>query len=120
MPRTTETIGFSVPPPIARQVERLAKAENLTKSELFRDMVRVYKKYHKQREAFDEAWAMKLIREAQEEERQNPMTKEELMREEAELNRYASAQAKKMGIKEKDIDRIIHEHRKERRYARRS
>lgn len=48
------------------------------------------------------------------------MTKEELMREEAELNRYASAQAKKMGIKEKNIDRIIHEHRKERRHARRS
>ncbi len=28
--------------------------------------------------------------------------------------------AKKMGIKEKNIDRIIHEHRKERRHARRS
>lgn len=118
MPRTTETIGFSVPPPVARQVERLAKAENLTKSELFRDMVRVYKQYREQREEFDETWALKVIREAQEEQRRNPMTQEEIKKEDEELRRYAAAQTKKMGIKEKDIDRIIHEYRKERRHAR--
>jgi hypothetical protein len=94
MTRITETIGFSVPPAIARQVERLARAERRTKSELFREMVRVYERYRKQEERYDEAWAMHLIREAKEEARLRPLTREEMDREEEELNRYAEAQSK--------------------------
>ncbi|MBF4509206.1 MAG: ribbon-helix-helix protein, CopG family [Aeromicrobium sp.] len=44
MPRTARTIGFSVPPELADEVERLAAEEGRTKSELFREMVRVYKR----------------------------------------------------------------------------
>ncbi|MGH9426760.1 MAG: ribbon-helix-helix protein, CopG family, partial [Terriglobia bacterium] len=77
MARMTETIGFSVPPPVARQVERMAKAERRTKSALFRDMVRVYERNRRQEEQYDEAWAMRLIEEAKEEERLHPMTQEE-------------------------------------------
>lgn len=44
MARTATTIGFSVPPEIAADVERIAAAEGRTKSELFREMVRVYKR----------------------------------------------------------------------------
>ncbi len=53
MARTATTIGFSVPPELAREVQRMAEAEGRTKSELFREMVRVYKR---QRElvAFEE------------------------------------------------------------------
>ena len=120
MPRTTEVIGFSVPPLIARQVERLAKAEHITKSELFRDMVRVYKQYREQREKFDETWAIRLIQEAQKEDRRNPMPPEQLKKEDVDFRRSAAAQATELGIKDKDIDRIIHERRKERRHARRS
>jgi hypothetical protein len=116
MARMTETIGFSVPPAIARQVERLAKAERRTKSELFREMVRVYERYRKQEEQYDEAWVMRLVREVEEEDRVRPMTQEEIEKEEEDLNRYAEAQSKKLGIKEKDIDRIIHEHRARRRH----
>jgi hypothetical protein len=43
---------------------------------------------------------MNLVREVQEERRCRPMTQEELDREEEELNRYAEAQSKKLGIKE--------------------
>lgn len=117
MARTTETIGFSVPPSIARQVERFAKAEQRTKSELFREMVRVYERYREQGEEYDEEWALNVMREAQEEERLHPMSPEEHRREEEELLRYGAAQARKMGIKDKDIDRIIHENRKRRRNA---
>jgi hypothetical protein len=120
MARITETIGFSVPPAIARQVERLAKTERRTKSELFREMVRVYERYRKQEERYDEAWAMHLIREAKEEARLHPMAREEMDREEEELNRYAEAQSKKLGIKEKDIDRLIHEFRAQQRNQNRS
>lgn len=42
MARTAVTIGFSVPPETAELVERMAVREGRSKSELFRDMVRVY------------------------------------------------------------------------------
>ncbi len=44
MARTAVTIGFSVPPEVAALVERMAKREGKSKSELFRDMVRVYER----------------------------------------------------------------------------
>jgi hypothetical protein len=44
MARTAKTVGFSVPPELAEEIERLASAEGRTKSELFREMVRVYRR----------------------------------------------------------------------------
>lgn len=44
MARTATTIGFSVPPELAAEVERMAHAEGRSKSELFREMVRVYRR----------------------------------------------------------------------------
>lgn len=41
--RTTKVIGFSVPPKIHDEVVSYAKSENKTKSELFREMVAVYR-----------------------------------------------------------------------------
>jgi hypothetical protein len=49
------------------------------------------------------------------------MSAEEEEREEAELQRYGAAQAKKLGIKsDKDIERTIQEHRKRHRHGGRS
>jgi hypothetical protein len=49
------------------------------------------------------------------------MTEEEEKREEAELQRYGAAQAKKLEIKsDKEIERIIQEHRRRHRHASRS
>ena len=42
MGRSTKTLTVSLPPRIYEEVERLAEQEKKTKSELFRDMVRVY------------------------------------------------------------------------------
>jgi metal-responsive CopG/Arc/MetJ family transcriptional regulator len=44
MARSAITIGFSVPPELAAEVERMARFEGRTKSELFREMVRVYRR----------------------------------------------------------------------------
>jgi metal-responsive CopG/Arc/MetJ family transcriptional regulator len=44
MARTAVTIGFSVPPELASEVERMAEMEGRTKSALFREMVRVYRR----------------------------------------------------------------------------
>lgn len=43
MGRTAVTIGFSVPPETAKLVDRMAANEGRTRSELFREMVRVYR-----------------------------------------------------------------------------
>jgi len=112
MSRTTKVLGFSVPPPLVREVEQVAKAERRTKSELFREMFRVYKCYRKQREQEEDDWVMKLIREAKEEQEKNPMPPEEIVAELEDLAREVSAKAKARGIKAKDVDRIIHAARK--------
>lgn len=44
MARNAVTIGFSVPPEVARMVEEIAEREGKSKSQLFRDMVRTYER----------------------------------------------------------------------------
>jgi len=43
--RVTKTVTVSLPPQVFEEVERLAKQERKTKSELFRDMISVYEDY---------------------------------------------------------------------------
>lgn len=45
MGRVSKTITVSLPPQVFNEVEKLAKQERKTKSELFRDMVGVYEDY---------------------------------------------------------------------------
>jgi predicted phage gp36 major capsid-like protein len=111
MSRTTKTLGFSVPPAVVKEVEGLAKAERRTKSELFREMVRVYRRYRAQRDRDEEQWIMKLIEEVKAEEKRRPTPPEELARQEAELAAYGQKQAKKLGIKPRDMNRLVREHR---------
>ena len=112
MRRTTQIMGFSVPPAVAREVETLARVERRTKSELFREMVRVYRRYRQQRDRDEDRWIMNLIAEAKAEQAQNPMSVEEMLKESDRLARYGAQQAKKLGIKPKDVNRIIHDYRK--------
>jgi len=117
-----EPTEFSVPPALARRMEKIARQERRTPIALLREMLRVYER-HKQKqeeEPYTEEWVMNLVREVEEEDRLHPKTQEELDREDEELRCYADAQTKKLGIKEKDIVRLIHERRKRRRHASRS
>jgi hypothetical protein len=118
-----EPTEFSVPPALAHRIEKLARQERRTPAALLREMLRLYERHKQEQEEkpYTEKWALRLMQEAQEEERLHPMTEEEEEREEAELRRYGAAQAKKLGIKsDKDIERIIQEHRKRHRHASRS
>ena len=113
-----EPTEFSVPPALARRVEKLARQERRTPAALLREMLRLYERHKQEQEEepYTEEWALRLMQEAQEEEWLHPMTEEEEERDEAELQRYGAAQAKKLGIKsDKDIERIIQEHRQEKR-----
>jgi metal-responsive CopG/Arc/MetJ family transcriptional regulator len=49
MSRTTKILGFSVPPSMVEEVEQIAQEERRTKSELFREMLRVYQAYRQHR-----------------------------------------------------------------------
>ncbi len=42
MGRSTKVLAFSVPPAIAREIDRTAREEQKTRSELFRDMWEAY------------------------------------------------------------------------------
>jgi metal-responsive CopG/Arc/MetJ family transcriptional regulator len=110
--RTSKILGFSVPPTVVKEVETLAKEERRTKSELFREMVRVYRRYRQQRQLDDERVIMKLIAETKAEEAKNPMSTEQLLSESKRLSGYGAAQAKKLGVKTEDTNRIVHERRK--------
>jgi len=50
--RTAKTIGFSVPPEVKKEIDTLAKKEGMTKSELFREMIRAYKQLRREKEFF--------------------------------------------------------------------
>ena len=43
MARKTKVLGFSVAPEIAEEVEAIARREGKTKSELFREMLAIYR-----------------------------------------------------------------------------
>ena len=115
MSRTSKTLGFSVPPTVVREVETLAKAERRTKSELFREMVRIYQRYRVQRDRDEERWITNLIVEANAEQIRNPMSVEEMLAEDNRLSRYGAQRAKRRGIKPGDVSRVINERRKARK-----
>jgi metal-responsive CopG/Arc/MetJ family transcriptional regulator len=79
MSRTSKTLGFSVPPALIKEVETIAKKERRTKSELFREMFRVYRRYSQQRDSDEARWVAKAIEEAKQEEAKSPMTVGEVL-----------------------------------------
>jgi metal-responsive CopG/Arc/MetJ family transcriptional regulator len=114
--QTMKNVGFTVPPAMAEEVEQMARKERRTKSELFREMFRVYRSYRKRHPEpeIDDEWVMQVLQEAQEEEKRNPMTDQETMALSEELMRYGAEQAKKVGLEVEDdevINRIVHEER---------
>ena len=74
-------------------------------------MVRVYRRYRDQRDRDENRWIMGIIEEAKAEQEKNPMSTEDMLKESDRLSRYGARQAKKLGIKPKDIDRIVHDYR---------
>src|SRR5919197_3262936 len=113
---TMKHVDFTVAAPMEEKLEQMAKEEHRTKSELFREMFRVYRSYRKRQPEpeIDDEWVMQVIREAQEEQERNPMTPDELVAEFKELSQYGAEQAKKVGIDVEDyevINRLIHEER---------
>ena len=55
---------FSVPPTVAKEMETLAKQERRTKSDLFRDMLRVYRRYREHRDRDESRWISGIVDES--------------------------------------------------------
>lgn len=61
---------------------------------------------------YDERWAKSVLKEAKEEAKRNPKTAEEENAEERRLLALGARQAKKVGIKAQDAEKIVHDYRK--------
>jgi metal-responsive CopG/Arc/MetJ family transcriptional regulator len=116
MSRTTKVLGFSVPPAVVKEVEILAKKERRTKSELFREMVRVYHRFRDQRDRDERRWVENLIQETKAEQAKKPMTADEILAESKQLARTSAERTRKLGIKtdSRSVSQLIHERRKAR------
>lgn len=105
--RTTKNISITMPIAMVKDTERLAKRENRTMSELVREALRHYQARRVGAEPEDMQWILRVIEEA----KKNPMTPAELRAESESLAAYGARQAKKLGAKEKDVVRLIHQSR---------
>ena len=117
MSRTTQIIGFSVPATLVQQLEALAKEECRTKSELFREMFRVYTRYRRIRDRDEERWILNVIEEGKREQSGKAMSRDEMLKESERLSTYGEQQAKRRGLKAgmNSVSRIIHERRRARK-----
>ena len=61
---------------------------------------------------YDQEWAERLLKEAEEEGKRTPKTPEEEDTEESRLLALGAAQATTLGIKPQDADRLVHDYRK--------
>ena len=61
---------------------------------------------------YDEEWAKNVLKEATEEGKRAPKTKEEEDAEERRLLALGARQAKKLGIKPQDAEKLVHDYRK--------
>jgi hypothetical protein len=68
-----------------------------------------------QRDGNDNRLLDGVIKEAKAEQASNPMDVEALLKESDRLASYGAQQAKRLGIKVADMNRIVHEHRTVRR-----
>jgi bifunctional DNA-binding transcriptional regulator/antitoxin component of YhaV-PrlF toxin-antitoxin module len=65
--------------------------------------------------AVEDEYSLKTVTQIIEQAKRNPMSSAEFRAENARLLAYGARQAKKVGIKERDITRVIHESRSRRR-----
>lgn len=116
MSKVSKNIGFTVPPEMADELERFAREDRSTKSEFFRHMFRVYKTYRntvRQRTDNTAGWVERLILEAQEEERRDPMPAGEFMTRIEKAQRYGERRAKALGIEsEEQLNETLYAERK--------
>ena len=106
--RATKNVSLTMPVAVAKDAERLAKRENRTVGELVREALRHYAASRRTRsDRGDLRWIDRIIGEA----KRNPLAPDEIIAEDKRLAAYGARQAKRLGFKERDAVRMIHESR---------
>lgn len=107
--RISRMVGFSVPPTMAEELDRVAEEERRTKSELFREMFRVYLTYRRiKRQQEDEERLDRLIQQVPEVPSMFPMIDAGNAEALPETARSVSPRARTTGIQTgKDADPLV-------------
>lgn len=105
--RSTKNVSITIPIGMLKETERLAKLEHRTMSELFREALRQYNVRHSRTPKHEPSVTLRTLQQAN----KHPMSPEDLGAEDKRLRQYGARQAKKLGIREQDVVRIIHESR---------
>lgn len=117
MSRVSKNLGFTVPPAMVDEFERVAREERSTKSELFRRMFRFYQSYRtplKARSDTPDAWVERLILEAQAEERRTPLSAEAFAAEIEGAQHYGAERVQALGLAtEEQLNERLYEDRRE-------
>ena len=106
MARTYKTVGFSLPPRIVERIEEATKTRNMTKSELFREMFRVWDR-EDQRKANADEELIAYFAKVKEEARKNPTPLEVDMEFYKEIGNDLQRRAKERGLVVTDDGEII-------------
>jgi predicted transcriptional regulator len=88
--RNTRTLSVTLPPDMLKRAQSIAKKESRTMSELIREALRHYER----RSYFSSTWD--------------------------DVNAYGRAQADRQGIREQDVERLVHEVRASTRASKRT
>ena len=95
--RTYKTIGFSVPPTMARRIDALVKARQSTRSEFFREMFRAWEQQAQRDRDSDQA-ILRLATQVQAAERNRPTPKRDTRRFFAALGEDLRQRAQRRGL----------------------
>lgn len=121
MARVSKNLGFTVPPRMAEDFERLASEEGSTKSELFRRMFRLYQSYRTPMERWgmgSASWVERLLAEAKTEESRSPLRDDEFQAGMERALQYGAERVGALGVSsEEDINTIVYEERQKNRNA---
>ncbi len=110
--RKSKVMAFSVPQALYEEVVLMAKEHNKTQSELFRDMVSIYRRFQALREEEETRILRQIVDNAQVMANTVPYDEEMEWKEFKALQRYGREKAKKLGLNTEDeIEQYINERR---------
>ena len=108
--RTTKNISITMPIAMLKDTERLTKRDRRAGKTLSTPAPDALSTLAPT-EQYDTQWVTRVMEEA----KMNPLTPEELEADYQDLAAYGARQAKKLGVKERVIVRLIHEFRAQRK-----
>ncbi len=100
-----------VDPKVVAAIKSTAKMERISRNHLLREMV---KAYQEKQDRKDDQEILRVFEDVRQQEAVSPTSSEDLRRESDQLMAYGAQQARKLGIKPRDVNRHIRELRETR------